>query len=215
MRCLALPLAMIALCASCCRETTTPKSNASTGLESRQCRATAREKMLLRFILQDEFAKDRGKVGHAETLDSILSEHIKSGNAAIRKSAALSIGTTGWGSQLDPEKARQALREQLSSETDRWVQLELARVLAWFSDDTGKPVLVAALYGQGGYRTSSGIEYRKAIIPLLLLDYEFPNGFPRQAMVWGGLADYLKNEAEKREPNQPDAPDGEDAAGDP
>lgn len=167
--------------------------------------ATKREKMLLRFILQDEFAKDLGKLDNRPTLDAILEQHIRSSDTSVRESAVLLLGTTGWGSQLDPKKAIQVLQKAFTAEKDKWVLLEEARVLAWFGDDAGKDVLVSALYDDK-YSTSSGVEYRKAIIPLLLLDYDFPKGLPRQHRTWGGLQDYLKDEAKKHEPKQPSEP---------
>jgi hypothetical protein len=121
------------------------------------------------------------------------------------------LGTTGWGSQLDPEKAKQVLREVLKAETGtcNWIKLDAARVLAWFGDDAGKSVLADALYGHGfKFKTASGIEYRKAVISLLLIDYDFPEGLPRGNMVWGGLKEYLNDEAAKRKPIKPDAGDG-------
>lgn len=170
-----------------------------------------REKMLLRFILQDEFARAPGlKLSHTNSLETILTQHIKSTNALLRQQAILSLGTTGWGSQLDPEKAKQVLREVLKAETGtgNWVKLDAARVLAWFGDDAGKSVLADALYGRDGFMTSSGIEYRKAVIPLLLIDYDFPEGYPPGNMVWGGLQEYLNDESTKRKPNKPDSGDG-------
>ncbi|MFA5021334.1 MAG: HEAT repeat domain-containing protein [Patescibacteria group bacterium] len=167
--------------------------------------ASEREKMLLRYVLQDDFARDPGaKLSHTNSLETILTQHIKSTNALIRQQSVLSLGTTGWGSQLDPERAKQVLREVLKSETGNhnWVKLDAARVLAWFGDDAGKSVLADALYGRDGYMTQSGIEYRKAIVPLLLIDYDFSQGFPQGIMVWGGLQDYLNDEAAKRKPNQ-------------
>jgi hypothetical protein len=118
------------------------------------------------------------------------------------------LGTTGWGSQLDAEKAKQVLREVLKAETGtcNWIKLDAARVLAWFGDDAGKRILAEALYGFK-FKTASGVEYRKAVIPLLLIDYDFPEGLPRGNMVWGGLEEYLNDEATKRKPNKPDAGD--------
>jgi hypothetical protein len=185
-------------------DTRTPKTNVE------QRGVSEREKMLLRFILQEEFACDpRSKLSHTSSLDAILTQHIKSTNALLRHQAILSLGTTGWGSQLDAEKAQQVLREVLKAETGtcNWIKLDAARVLAWFGDDAGKSILADALYGRDGFKTSSGIEYRKAVIPLLLIDYDFPEGLPRGNMVWGGLKEYLNDEAKKRKPNKPIAGD--------
>jgi hypothetical protein len=78
---------------------------------------------------------------------------------------------------------------------------EAARVLAWYGDDTGKSVLADALYGRD-FMTQSGMEYRQAVIPLILIDYDFPEGLPRGPMVWGCLQDYLNDEAIRRKSNK-------------
>jgi len=171
--------------------------------------ASEREKMLLRFILQEDFARDPGlKLIHTNSLETILTHHIKSTNALLRQQAILSLGTTGWGSQLDPEKAKQVLREVLKAETGtgNWVKLDAARVLAWFGDDAGKGVLADAFYARDGFMTQSGIEYRKAVIPLLIIDYDFPQGLPGGTMIWGGLQDYLKDESIRRTTQAQESP---------
>jgi len=69
----------------------------------------------------------------------------------------------------------------------------MARVLASFGDDAGKEVLVSALWSKDGYCTDSGREVGEAILPLLLLDYDFPEGLPKWApnYEWGGLKEYF------------------------
>jgi hypothetical protein len=61
------------------------------------------------------------------------------------------------------------------------------------NDDAGKDVLISALLGKDGYQTQSGIEIGKAALPLLLLNYDFPNGFPNLIpnYEWGGLSEYF------------------------
>jgi hypothetical protein len=57
--------------------------------------------------------------------------------------------------------------------------------------------------------TQSEMEVGKAILPLLLLDYDFPGGFPKHAFnyEWGGLSDYF-NAIRKERPVKPDAGGG-------
>lgn len=98
-------------------------------------------------------------------------------------------------------KARAALRKALQLEQDKWMKLDMARVLASLGDAAGKEVLVSAFKGEEIYGTSSsGIEISKAVLSLLLLNYDFPDGIPRFP-VWGGLSDYF--DAIRKESHKP------------
>jgi len=116
----------------------------------------AREKMLIRFILQNEFIKDlgrqiEGRNDLAEKLRSSLFTQVlenvsRTGDATLRRLLILELGKPGLGG-YDPVKVRETLKQALKSESDKWVRLETARVLASLGDDAGKDVLVSALVG--------------------------------------------------------------------
>jgi hypothetical protein len=173
---------------------------------------TGREKMLLRFILQKDFGNE---VSRISVSNEAIPEFVRSLSFAgalaglsnledpdKRRVIVLSLGVRRW-EDYDLAKARGALKKALQSERDRWITFEMARVLATLGDDAGKEVLIKALLGESGYGTSSGIEIGKATIPLLLLDYDFPKGFPESLpnYAWGGLDEYLKEVRHSR-PNQ-------------
>jgi hypothetical protein len=162
----------------------------------------AREKMLIRFVLQNEFTKDLGHLldgrnDLAEKLQNssftqMLESVSRASDATLRCALILELGTPGIGG-YDPVKVRETFRQTIKSEPDKWLKLELARVLAALGDDAGKDVLVSAIMGRDGYMTQSGIEIRKAVLPLLLLDYDFPSGFPKYVInyEWGGIHEYF------------------------
>lgn len=170
---------------------------------------SAREKMLIRYILHNEFVSERARLceGRKDVSDAIfsiqfaeiLSRLSKTDDATMRTALVFSLGTPGCGG-YDPLKAREALRQSLESERNIWIKLDMARVLASLDDDSGKAVLVSALTQQEGYFTQSEMEVGKAVLPLLLLDYDFPGGFPTHASnyEWGGLRDYLNTIREER-----------------
>ena len=147
--------------------------------------------MLIRYILQNEFTKDlghqlEGRNDLAEKLRNssftqMLENVSRTDDATLRRALILELGKPGLGG-YDPVKVRETLKQAMKSESDKWVKLEMARVLASLGDDAGKDVLVSALVGREGYMTQSGIEVRKAVLPLLLLDYDFPGGFPKACL---------------------------------
>lgn len=161
----------------------------------------AREKMLIRFILQREFSTE---LGHQLERRKDLMEELRSGafaemlagisrtdDATMRTVMVLYLGMP-WREHLS--EVREKIKRALKAEPDKWVKLEMARVLACLGDDAGKEVLVSALGEEGGYMTSSGIEVGKAVLPLLLLNYDFPGGFPKTARNYeglGGLHEYF------------------------
>ena len=150
-------------------------------------RSTDREKMLLRFVVQKDFGDERARIcgSHKDIADLVrsltFSDAIvklpKLDNSLKRKAVVLSLGIRGFGG-YDVAKATEALRKTLETEKDKWVRLEIARVLSSLNNDAGKNVLIQALLGKDGYQTSSCMEVGKAAIPLLLLDYGFPLGVP-------------------------------------
>jgi hypothetical protein len=156
-----------------------------------------KEKMLLRYILQNEFLEN-GRLTETRELinqsvpdgsfDGTIKALADANNSKLRMALIFRISIRAWGN-FDEVKAREALRLALKAEKDKWFRLDIARVLASMDDDSGKDILVSALLGKEGYQTSSGIEINKSIVPLLLLDYSFPDGFPNTAG-WGGLGEY-------------------------
>ena len=174
--------------------------------------ATDREKMLLRFVVQKDFVDERARIcgSHKDIADLVrsltFSDAIvklpKLDNSLKRKAVVLSLGIRGFGG-YDVAKATEALRKTLETEKDLWVRLEIARVLSSLNNDAGKNVLIQALHGKDGYQTSSCMEVGKAAIPLLLLDYGFPLGFPKTMpnYAWGGLQEYF-GEIRESKPNK-------------
>jgi hypothetical protein len=160
--------------------------------------ASLKEKMLLRYILQNEFELNLRVAETRELLDQSVPDGSfagtiralsSAGNSKLRMALILRISIRAWGN-FDQEKARGALRLALNAEKDKWFKLDIARALASMGDDAGEGILVSALWGKEGYKTPSGIEIEKSVVPLLLLDYRFPDGFPR-TMSWGGLGEYF------------------------
>jgi hypothetical protein len=159
-----------------------------------------KEKMLIRFILQNEFVQENARLcesrkGVAEKLRGtsradVLASISATDDPTMRRAFVLTLGDPGYG---DFEKVRETLKRALKTEKDLWIRLEMARVLASFGDDAGKDVLVSALWSKDGYCTQSGRESGEAILPLLLLDYDFPEGLPKWApnYEWGGLKEYF------------------------
>jgi hypothetical protein len=173
-----------------------------------------KEKSLLRYILQNEFIVERSRLdGSKEIADSfrnssfadILVSLSTTTNQQTRMVIILDLGIQGRG-DYDQRKARDAIKRAMQTEQDKWGKLEMARVLSSLGDDTGKDVLISAFKHQGGYMTQSGIEEGKAIIPLLLLDYDFPDGFPKYVFMseWGGLKEYFDS-IRKTKPTKSDA----------
>jgi hypothetical protein len=162
-----------------------------------------KEKMLLRYILQSEFLES-GRLAESRQLveqsipDGSFAETIKAlsnaDNSKLRMALVFRLSIRAWG-DFDHIKAREALRLALNEEKDKWFRLEIARVLASLGDSAGEEILVSALLGKEGYRTSSGMEIGKSLVPLLLIDYSFPDGVPSTTS-WGGLGEYY-NEIKK------------------
>lgn len=160
-----------------------------------------KEKMLIKYILQNEFRQERDSIWYSRkdlherlsnrTFGDDLKGISKSDDPELQKASILNLGGEGKAG-YNTVKAREALKKALKSEHDNWMKLEMARVLASLDDAEGKDVLVLAFKGKENYKTSSGIEIRKAMLALLVLNYDFPDGFPKQWFpVLGGLRDYL------------------------
>ncbi|MEI6808731.1 MAG: hypothetical protein WCN95_08410 [bacterium] len=185
------------------------ETSATARLQPVRCLVTPREKLLLRAMLQRTIYETAVQMGKSDPeiaefylAHKSLSDRLAAlANPASRQQRRAVVHVLGspYSGEYDPAKAAPALEQAFKTENDKWLKLDIAVVLSSFGDPTGRSVLVSAYEGKDGYRTSSEFEVGAALMPLLLLDYGFPDGIARRTLFdCGGLSEYL-DKLEKQE----------------